>query len=491
MFSTGYLLLFCLCCCLYGGSVQVLAAQAAQTTGSAPPLSTASGCLSCHQAKQLDENHAFSCSVCHGGNAAERADKDLAHSGLILQPSHPSHMQATCGTCHAAQMASASHSRHFTLENKINAIRAHFGAGQRLDGTVSIPVASSIKAITTEQALADDMLRRRCLRCHVYTKGDSYSAVRHGSGCAACHLSFTEGKLTGHKFRLPTDQQCLSCHYGNYVGSDYYGRYEHDLHHEYRTPYTTATETGLPPRPYAVEYHDLVADVHQQRGLACRDCHQRFVHGDESKTVQCQSCHDWASTGSKPALSNVAMLEGQLMLTGVESGKQHLVPQLRHPAHREYGERVDCQVCHAQWSFNDTSTHLLLTYNDDYEPWLWLTVQGSSEVEKRLEDGLYSYEPEGGPAMGDGISGEIRPGMWLKGFTERRWERMLIGRDASGRLRIMRPVLDLRLSMTTADGEAVFDNVRGQDDGLRPYAPHTIGPAGMFYRDRLQGLGGQ
>ena len=45
--------------------------------------------------------------------------------------------------------------------------------------------------------------------------------------------------------------------------------------------------------------------------------------------------------------------------------------------------------------------------------------------------------------------------------------------------------------MTTVDGEAVFDNVRGKDDGLRPYAPHTIGPAGMFYRDRLQALGRQ
>ena len=33
--------------------------------------------------------------------------------------------------------------------------------------------------------------------------------------------------------------------------------------------------------------------------------------------------------------------------------------------------------------------------------------------------------------------------MWYKGYTERRWERMLIGQDAGGMLRVLRPVLDL------------------------------------------------
>lgn len=445
------------------------------------------GCLTCHQAMQPDQHHAFVCSECHGGNTAEHANKDEAHKGLISQPAHPQHMQTACGRCHDKQVNSASHSLHFTLENKIDAVRAHFGLEEKLARPIDIPVAASADAIQSKQMLVDDMLRRNCLRCHVYSKGDSYSAVRHGSGCAACHLAYSDGKAVDHGFRLPADQQCLSCHYGNYAGSDYYGRYEHDLPYEYRTPYTADTETGFPARPYGVEYHDLVPDVHQQREMVCLDCHQGFVHG-KTTSVRCQTCHSWSPAVPAPGLSNVRAEKEQLILTGLKSGKEHVVPQLRHPAHKEFDQRVDCQVCHAQWSYNDTTTHLLLSYDDDYDPWFWLTVQGSSEVEKQLEDGLHSYLVEDGPAMQDGLTGESRPGMWFKGYTERRWERMLIGKDTNGMLRVLRPVLDLRLSMTDEAGEPLFDNLRGVDNGIKPYTPHTTGPAGLFYRDRLQGL---
>lgn len=222
--------------------------------------------------------------------------------------------------------------------------------------------------------------------------------------------------------------------------------------------------------------------------MVCRDCHQGFVHGPAKQTLTCRSCHGWKAAEGRPVLSNMRVSEGKLLLTCLAGGRERLVPQMQHPAHQEFSQRVDCQVCHAQWSFNDTTTHLLLSYEEDYEPWFWLTVQGSSEVEKRLEDGLNSYQAEDGPLMRDGISGEFRPGMWYKGYTERRWERMLTGKDAGGMLRVLRPVLDLRLSMADEDGEPLFDNVRGKDDGLRPYTPHTTGPAGLFYRDRLRGL---
>jgi len=42
--------------------------------------------------------------------------------------------------------------------------------------------------------------------------------------------------------------------------------------------------------------------------------------------------------------------------------------------------------------------------------------------------------------------------------------------------------------MVDDQGEPLFDNLRGAGDGLKPYTPHTTGPAGLFYRDRLQGL---
>ncbi len=487
--STGSLFFCCLCLVLWGSAAFIFAGDAQPENAAEHTVpASASGCLRCHEAMQPDSHHAFACTGCHGGNAAESGNKDLAHANLIAQPAHPDHMQANCGHCHPAQVASASNSSHFTLANKINSIRAHFGSENKLTRPEVIPAASSASAIHTEKALSDDMLRRSCLRCHVYSKGDDYSAVRHGSGCAACHLAFTGGKPADHSFQLPKDANCLSCHYGNYAGSDYYGRYEHDLPYEYRTPYTASTGTGFPPRPYGVEYHDLAPDIHQERGMVCRDCHQGFVHGPAKQTLTCRSCHGWKAAEGRPVLSNMRVSEGKLLLTCLAGGRERLVPQMQHPAHQEFSQRVDCQVCHAQWSFNDTTTHLLLSYEEDYEPWFWLTVQGSSEVEKRLEDGLNSYQAEDGPLMRDGISGEFRPGMWYKGYTERRWERMLTGKDAGGMLRVLRPVLDLRLSMADEDGEPLFDNVRGKDDGLRPYTPHTTGPAGLFYRDRLRGL---
>lgn len=474
------LILFCLPAVLRAGE---------RSVPDMSPVSTPTvGCLACHPAMEADEQHAFSCTFCHGGHADEQQDRELAHQGLIAQPAHPEHMQQTCGRCHGQQVELARHSSHFTLANKINAIRAHFGATDTLQNPAEIPRAASADAINSGLALVDDMLRRRCLRCHVYSRGDNYSAVRHGSGCAACHLHFSKGKAADHRFRLPTEQQCLSCHYGNYVGSDYLGRYEQDLPAEYRTPYTTGTADNLPPRPYGVEYHQLAADVHHERGMGCRDCHQGFVHKKATAGTaapRCLDCHGWTPAEPLPALDNLSVHGEQLILTGVQSGNRHLVPQLQHPAHQEYGTRVDCQVCHAQWSYNDSSTHLLLSYSTDFDPWIWLGVQGSSEVEQRVEDGIFGHEGQD-PRMRDGLNGLEQPGIWYKGFTERRWERMLIGRDAEGRLRVLRPILDLRLSMLDDKDVLRFDNLRGRDAGHVPYTPHTTGPAGLFYRDRLK-----
>lgn len=52
----------------------------------------------------------------------------------------------------------------------------------------------------------------------------------------------------------------------------------------------------------------------------------------------------------------------------------------------------------------------------------------------------------------------------------------------------MRPILDLHLSWLDEEHKIRFDAIQAQsaDKGLHPYTPHTTGPAGMFYRQRLQ-----
>ena len=450
----------------------------AQETAQAPPVKPRlPGCKGCHGAVQLDDNHNFVCTDCHLGNN-DTSDKELAHKGFIADPANPVNMAVTCGKCHADQIESCSQSLHFTVQKPVNLVRSHFGIEPPLADLTEIPENGRPQ---NKAQLVDDMLRRRCLRCHVYTAGDSYPYVQRGTGCAACHLQFTDSKLESHSFILPKERQCLSCHYGNHVGADFLGMYEHDYNWEYRTPYTTRQPFM---RPYGVELHQLVSDIHQQRGLTCLDCHNKGEMSGRQNPIRCEDCHSPAHD-TVPILTNVRVEADQLILQGRIDGKDHPIPPLTHPAHAKYNDRVACQVCHAQWAFNDRPTHLLLSYTDDVDPWDRLTVQSSSHVETFLEHNLYSMEDELDTTMPDSISGQNKAGIWYMGYGMRRWEDILIRRDVDGIIKVFRPILDLRLSAVDEDDERIFDNLKGNSDGLLPYTPHTTGPAGMFYERRF------
>jgi hypothetical protein len=453
-----------------------------QTSGPAspPPGKTAGperGCLACH-AYEIEVHPGLSCTACHAGNhlATTRAQ---AHAGLIAAPGDPLHLSAKCGPCHPRETSAIAQSRHFTLSGEINPVRRHFGATRDLAAARAIPRPEQPD---TPLALADDLLRRRCLRCHVYYRGDDYGATRRGTGCGACHLEYRDGQLVSHRFlAAPGDGQCLACHYGNRVGADYYGYFEHDLRDEYRTPFQS--DGSQPARPRGVEGHRLQPDVHQRAGLTCRDCHAG-LHRGSATTITCAACHFWRPGQPLPGAGREAY-GGKLRFRGQAGEKIYTVPPARDPAHARYGAKADCAVCHAQWGFNDRGTHLLRTEVEDYQEWDDLIIQGSSEVETQLQNSL-SGQQEIPPGMTDKFTGQSRPGLWLKTFATRRWESPLIGRDSMGQLRVMRPSLDLHLSWLDEQGVVRFDAVAGTGDTLRPYTPHTIGKAGAFYQQRLR-----
>jgi hypothetical protein len=432
---------------------------------------------------ELDRAHSLACPDCHKGND-QTNERDLAHADLIPRPAHPDHLQQSCGKCHPAEVAATTASAHFTLQKEVNRVRTVFGAQAPLGSLTEIPLHESI---VSPLDLADDLLRRRCLRCHVYSSGDGYPETVRGTGCAACHLTFANGKMTSHSFvKSPPDSQCLHCHYGNFVGSDYYGRFEHDFNLEYRTPYRT---DGRETRPYGVEFHQLAPDIHQQKGMACIDCHSGAElmgkHGGgakKEKPVTCLSCHGWRK-GLPLPLSNLQAEAGRLVLFTRLSGKKLIVPQPVHPAHRQYEKKVHCTVCHSQWTFNDQSTHLLRTDDPEHPAWSRLLVQGSREVEEQLD-----YPAPQGPSLRDKITGTPSPSLWLKGYELRRWENPLIGVGPDGMLHIFRPILDLHLSMVDAGKKVIFDNLSVEPAHRRylPYTPHTVGKAGAFYNERLR-----
>ncbi len=438
------------------------------------------GCTNCHTDMVIDDRHAFACTDCHHGNN-EVAEKIAAHKNLIAQPADPEHMAVACGKCHPEQVKNCGTSLHFTLKNAVNLTRAHFGAETKLQSLTQIPLNEENAALS----LVDDMLRRRCLRCHVYSSGDDYPYVTRGKGCAACHLQFSGGSLQSHAFiKSPGDGQCISCHYANHVGADYYGRFEHDFNWEYRTPYTTS-EPFI--RPYGVELHDLVPDIHQQKGMVCIDCHSGNSLKNTTREITCLTCHGWKPDLPKPTEKNLDIIDNTLILTD-RSGQPHAVPSMRHPAHAKYGKEVACQVCHGQWSFNDAPTYLLRSASDDFEIMERLTVQSSSWVETLLEHNLNSDEEEIDSAMADGITGRMRPGLWYLGYGQRRWEDMIIDRDTDGIIKVFRPILDLHISAVDGNETVLFDNLTGKGSGLVPYTPHTTGPAGLFYLNRFQYL---
>ena len=437
-------------------------------------------CINCHDI-HLDNAHAMSCTACHGGDARKKKAGE-SHGALIASPSHPENIEKRCGTCHNEQVQSVQKSSHYTLARMVNAVRGAFGATERLESFLAVP-QSPIPANVVE--LTNDLLRRRCLRCHLFNNGDDYPATIHGRGCAACHLPVSPDSSPNHDFRSPpADNTCLSCHYGNYAGSDYYGRFEHDFNEEYRTPYFLTRDN----RPYGVEYRQLSPDIHQQRGMACIDCHT----GDElmgrgGPQITCSSCHDRKLLATRlPA--GVQSQNGRYTFTSAATGKTHTLPLTSHPAHIQAGDTVLCQVCHAQWGFNDTTTHLLRSDLDDYDHLDRLTVQGSSEVEKLLKHNLDFDNVELPPETMDKITGEMLPGVWYKGYTMRRWEQVLLGRDEYGRIAVVRPILDLTLSWIDDDETIRYDSIRPllPEDGLRPYTPHTTGPAGIFYEQRIR-----
>lgn len=442
------------------------------------------GCQGCHQVS-LDRDHQLSCTICHGGNE-QAASREAAHTGMIASPASPEQMSAKCGKCHHDIVNSAAHSTHFTLRKAVNMVRRSFGAKDDLASLTDIPTLTEAQP-STPLNLADDMLRRRCLRCHLYYSGDPYPATRHGLGCAACHLAYEGGKLVSHQFiRQPGDKQCLSCHYGNFVGADYYGRFEHDYNWEYRTPFSAGDDSDMHLRPYGIRYHQLTPDIHRQNGLLCIDCHPGSqLMSDKNKGPTCRTCHLHQSS-RQPLPANLHLQGGKLWLT-TKDGRRLPVPQAVNPAHR-YDKKAACQVCHAQWSFGDQGIYLMRQDStDDFEEWHALTRQGDFEVERQVEANLFGSNGDDGAIMTDKITGREKRGIWLKSYELRRWEPVLICRDRNGILQVCRGILDLHLSFVNRDNKDILDDVTPLPKvPLLPYTPHTTGKAGAFFKQRLQ-----
>jgi len=518
------------------------------------PAGWASSCLKCHPQVQM-MCHSTSCIDCHLGHG-DNPDKPGAHEGMIANPSDFTNPAFACGRCHERQTRQVNRTLMATAAGIINQTRFLWGAQQDVMARYAVREVDGLKALPRGDesgSLVDDLLRRRCLRCHLESNGVIGSAgpqnddTPAGAGCAACHVlnetngiapneqliaPGTPGSSQSHRVStaIPTSQ-CLRCHNGNRVGADYAGLFERDHSFAYNFE---ALDPDSAPHLMKHSYHYLLPDVHYERGMHCIDCHpveelmgEGKIHSQSQDQVEvrCADCHGLPGklprTRQVPAsdiralraaqsnghydleagrrvietsgghlLTNTAQRDGAFFLTSKVDGKVHRIPVLgseptgteplnhRIPGHLE---RMECSACHAAWTFQDLGLHLVRLDYPDYGPWGWLTSQGDAQVREVLESNfLKPREQWVAPRSRDWLTGRSEIGVWLGGYSMRRWEGRILGMDYRGLVSAMRPQYQYWLSWVDSRGKTLLDStIPRLSDGRaalawNPYAPHTI-----------------
>lgn len=519
------------------------------TAGGEEPPVEFRACLRCHSGiEQLDERHDFECGRCHLHAEDRAADRLASHETVIRNPSSSQYADTFCGGCHREEIVRLQRSLHGTLAGMINQTRFLWGAQTAAEPPVYgmggglRPIPDPVKdlpAPVDPSRLVDDFLRRRCLGCHIDTRGPSGYGLYRGMGCAACHTPYdASGRYRGndpaldrsrtgyaamHVFERPIgNDRCRRCHRGNHVGADYEGLFERDVSRVYR-PHGFGDPLAV--NPAEPGFHRLAKDVHAEKGMLCVDCHDSEEVMGDGKVYACQmvspgrgcaDCHagwdravpssgipaivvkkpglpgDIAVPVDRPAPSEDidAMAKEDkhcVFMSKAGGGSRHLplfdrsVPAHGIPGHR----RVRCSACHAQWSFQDYGLSVIrLDVLSGYD-WYDLTSQGDPD----LQDVLEAHLAQGGgttwPESADRLSGKVRPGIWLTNWRFKRWEWLPLGVDHEGRISVMRPRHQYLVTYVDRNGKVLLDSaIPGRGDGLgkgwafMPYVPHTIGPVG-------------
>jgi predicted CXXCH cytochrome family protein len=338
-----------------------------------------------------------------------------------------------CITCHSDKMKQCKNSNHFTHKNEINIVRKTWGMHDSNVTLQNLPQAT--KDIKKPNDLVDDLLRRKCLRCHLNNKEINPTK----NLCLACHNKHSS-KLDSLKAK-PTQEKCLKCHNNNYIGTDYLGLFPHDYDKAYRTPLTK--DGYYPNRPYGIDFHHLSSDIHQKKGMSCIDCHKKTSTKQWEDTLNCSSCHTHLSTNN----------------------------------HHTYHKNLSCNSCHSSWNISNYELNLLRDDTSNYKQWQRLTLQEDPYLEKFLKKALKSKEPIE-PKMLDYLSNKLKQGIWYSGWRFRRWENFFLINDKNGKIKIASPMYQYRISYKDANEKIIFDDVNKIDgekiEAFLPRDPHTI-----------------
>ena len=465
-------------------------------------------CLTCHDGiERMDKDHAFPCVACHL-LPQDRGQVLDTHAKVMRHPAAPEHVDILCGECHQKEISILRNSLHYTLAGMIGQTRYLWGAQKSpmpkyapSEHPVLKPLPPSPVEPETASDLVDDLLQRRCFRCHLGQLPPQRKGLYRGLGCSACHVFYSndgiyrggDATLRGrmgypekHAFVSPIPvEQCLHCHNGPRVGADYVGLFEHDYHMSYRTPWRGGS---LPDTIYLMDHHHLSPDIHQQRGLLCVDCHDQgdvmgrgrlYVSEQEAIEVRCEHCHGpWGTSQKKGTSTDSAQAEKNFL---DRQGRMHPMPlwESSVPAHSvQEMRRVHCTSCHAAWGFNDYGPSLLRDDRADLSRWGSWRIQGDERIAGLFDqNGRFLEIVEG-------------PGPWFLSWHFRRWETLHIGVDSEERIVPYRPHYQYMISFVDEKGHVLLDSVipqRGDESGkgwtYMPFYPHTVRPRGRSCED--------
>jgi thiosulfate/3-mercaptopyruvate sulfurtransferase len=212
--------------------------------------------------------HAYiSCTHCHGGSDVE--DMELAHEGIIRDPSEPP--SSVCGDCHVDAQAAYENSLHLTLAGYDTVLHA--------------------RSTPDDHPTLEEMEANHCNNCH--------------ASCGQCHISQPTsvggGLLEGHEFvsRPPMSRTCTACH-GSRVKDEYTGAnegYPADIHFTLGGMNCVDCHTG--DEMHGVGMEGIADRYDGARVPTCESCHadvltadagiqQHTIHGQD---VACQVCH--------------------------------------------------------------------------------------------------------------------------------------------------------------------------------------------------------
>ncbi|RJX36584.1 MAG: hypothetical protein C4525_00525 [Desulfarculus sp.] len=468
------------------------------------------GCRRCHPdmaapMPPAGQGHAIACTRCHLGQG-QAATAQAGHAGLAANPAALDQAGRACGPCHPGWPQKVRRSPMATAVGLINQTRYLWGAqpdalpryGVRAEG----PLAA-LSAPAQSGRPVDDLLRRRCLRCHLWTAGADADGARRSAGCAACHRPRdAQGRRPqGHGLtkKIPV-RQCLTCHAGCGVGAEYAGRTPRDA---------LAGARFLDPDPerpalwQARSWRPMQPDLHYKAGLACLDCHPRSeVMGDNvirpagllAVGLRCHTCHGRpgappheAVTSLGVRLNNVSRQGAGLMLRGKLDGRLHRVPALTtgpksSVAHQvPQHVKVACHACHAAYAPAAWGLQVQLETRTAYGLWQPIAAQGDPQVlelierQMRLPPGQRSL-----PMTRDYLSGQARPGVWILSPFFRRQEWRVYGLGPDGRAYLLSPRFQYVVTLLDDKGRLVQGAaIPAPGLGLTPYNPHTTARATM------------